>query len=300
MSHPVITNVTVKLSEVRDSVELVDTHCHLDLNNFDDDREEVIERAMRNGINRILVPGTNLSSSKQALQLAREDPMIFAAIGFQPNDTSEWQQESQSELENLYRNHLNELDINQKRIVAIGEIGLDYYWDAAPHPLQKQVLLMQLEMAAELGLPVVLHVREQQDLTQGPCYDDLLDILGKWKSYLDQTNHVLSSRPGVIHSFSGNLEYALEAISLGFFIGVTGPITFKSARERQDTIRKIELEHLLLETDAPFLAPHPNRGKRNEPSNIRFIAEKIAELYETSLAEVAAITNVNAMKLFEW
>jgi TatD DNase family protein len=288
------------LNEVKNPVRLVDTHCHLDLNNFDNDRQQVIERAKLAGIFRILVPGTNLVSSEQALQLAMEESILYAAIGLQPNDALEWQPESQLELENLFRNHHNVLDTIQNKIVAIGEIGLDYYWDVAPHPLQKQVLLMQMELAAKLSLPVVLHVREQHDASRGACFDDLLDILRKWKANLDSTNHILSSRPGVIHSFSGNLDYALEAISLGFFIGVTGPVTFKNAKERQETIKGIGLEHLLLETDAPFLAPQPNRGKRNEPGNIRFIAERIAELHEISLAEVATITNANAKKLFEW
>ena len=289
-----------KLSEVSNPVELADTHCHLNLSKFEEDRHEVIQRAKHAGIQRILVPGTNLSSSQQALNLSMKEQILYAAIGFQPNDSLEWQEGSQQDLRELYQTHLDGFDSDQKKVVAIGEIGLDYYWDAAPHHFQKEVLLEQLDLAAELNLPVVLHVREQYDVTHGACFDDLLEILGEWKTQLKSTDHDLSTRPGVIHSFSGDLDTAKEAISLGFYIGVTGPVTFNNAKVRQDTIKGIDLDHLLLETDAPYLTPHPKRGKRNEPCNIVLIAEKVAQLHETNLAEVATITNANAVKLFQW
>ena len=292
--------MTANLNEANQPVKLADTHCHLDLNNFENDRNKVIERAKLAGIYRILIPGTDLASSWKALQLTMEDPILFAAIGFQPNDVDNWNEQSKHELETLYRNHINGVAKGKEKIKAIGEIGLDYYWNTTSHSLQKKVLLKQLDLAAELNLPVVLHVREQNDASRGECFDDLLEILKKWKKSLEESGNDLAVHPGVIHSFSGDLEIATQAISLGFYIGVTGPVTFKNAKDRQEVISKIALDHLLLETDAPFLAPHPKRGKRNEPGNIPFIAEKIAILHGTSLAKVAETTNANAKKLFNW
>ena len=191
-------NVKEKLNEAANPVKLVDTHCHLDINKFDEDRHEVTQRAKHAGIQRILIPGTNLSSSQKALNISIKEQILYTAIGFQPNDSLEWQEGSKQDLRDLYQTHLDGIDSARKKIVAIGEIGLDYYWDTAPHPIQKKVLLEQLDLATELNLPVILHVREQQDATHGPCFDDLLEILGEWKTDLKSTCHLCFSHPGVI------------------------------------------------------------------------------------------------------
>jgi TatD DNase family protein len=281
------------------SLELVDTHCHLDFNNFDKDRNEVILRSRAAGLTHILIPGVTIDSSREAVKLSGNDPVLFAAIGVQPNEALTWNDNSASDLKQLFSS-ANPLSTGRKKIVAIGEIGLDYYWETAPHSLQKKIILEQLNLAAELELPVILPLREQQDTDYGQCAEELVDILTDWTDQLISTKNPLSSHPGVLHSFSGNLETAQKAIQMGFFIGVTGPVTFKNAKKRQDLISAIPLEHLLLETDAPFLTPHPNRGQRNEPANIQFVAVKVAEIHKESLARVAGQTCTNAKKLLNW
>jgi len=281
-------------------LELVDTHCHLDFNNFDKDREEVILRSRAAGLTHLLIPGVTLDSSRNAVRLSENNPSIFAAIGIQPNDSLTWNEDSVHDLTELFLSNSIPTKPVNKKIVAIGEIGLDYYWDAAPHAHQKMILWEQLHLAATLNLPVILHLREMKDAEYGLCAEDLRDILTDWTGQLISTKNPLSSHPGVLHSFSGDLDTAQKAIQMGFFIGVTGPVTFKNAKKRQELIAAIPLEHLLLETDAPFLTPHPNRGHRNEPANIQFVANKVAELHKESLARVAGQTCMNAKKLFNW
>lgn len=281
-------------------MELVDTHCHLDFNKFDNDRTEVILRAQTAGLTRILIPGVTIESSRMAVKLAESNPILFAAIGIQPNDALTWDENSISHLRELFLSTFNPLSAERKKIIAIGEIGLDYYWEAAPHEHQKSILWAQMQLAVELELPIVLHLREKQDAEHGACAEDLLEMITDWTNQLKSTNNPLSSHPGVLHSFSGNIDTAQKAIQLGFFIGVTGPVTFTNAKKRQDLIAAIPLEHLLLETDAPYLTPHPNRGQRNEPANVRLVANKVAELHMESLARVAEQTCANAIKLFYW
>jgi TatD DNase family protein len=248
----------------------------------------------------MLIPGVTIESSREAVRLSENDPAIFAAIGVQPNDALTWNENSVRDLTQLFLSNSDPIKPGSKKIVAIGEIGLDYYWDAAPHSHQMMVLWEQLHLSAKLKLPVILHLRENEDAEYGPCAEDLLDILADWTEQLQSTKNPLSSRPGVLHSFSGDLDTAQKAIQMGFFIGVTGPVTFKNAKKRQDLIAAIPLEHLLLETDAPFLTPHPNRGQRNEPANIQLVAIKVAELHKESLAKVTGQTCANAKILFNW
>jgi TatD DNase family protein len=277
-------------------MRLSDTHCHLDLNNFDEDRAAVLERAWQAGLTRILIPALTLSSSRSTVKLAKSHPWLFTAIGVHPNEATTWNEQSAAELEELANSAAN-----SKKIVAIGEIGLDYYRDYAPPELQKTILQRQLELAAKLDLPVIIHLREVADArSDGPCTADLMDILRDWAADLKSGNEALAERPGVLHSFSGSLETAQAAIQLGFFIGISGPVTFKNARQRQAITTELPLERLLTETDAPFLAPHPHRGQRNEPSYVKLMAEQIASLHSRSLEEIAAITSANANRLFRW
>lgn len=276
-------------------MRLTDTHCHLDLNKFDPDRHLVIENAHQAQITRILIPGLTVESSRSAVALAQANSNIFAAIGVHPNDAQTWNKSSLEELHALY--------INQQaknKIAAIGEIGLDYYWNAAPAALQKEILKEQLDLAQELCLPVVLHLREQNDVLDGECARDMLQILEQWIEKLRKSQSPLVDRPGVLHSFSGSLETAQKVIELNFYIGITGPVTYKNADVRRTTVRNLPLEKLLIETDSPFLAPVPHRGKRNEPAFVRHIADKIAEIHERNPEEIAEQTTQNAEHLFAW
>lgn len=270
---------------------LTDTHCHLDFEKFDPDRSAVLERAARAGVERILIPGIHLTSSRAAVKLAESHPMLFAAVGIHPTEAGAFSVDTLKGLRELAAS---------PKVVAVGEIGLDYYWDAAPHDLQQRVLRAQLDLAAELGLPVVIHLREKGDAPEGPCAADLLNMLEKWVAGLRSRNEPLAERPGVLHSFSGSLATARQAIRLGFYIGVTGPVTYPKAIARRALVAALPLDRLLIETDSPFLAPVPQRGRRNEPAFVRHIADKIAEIQSCSAEEVAAQTTANAMRLFRW
>jgi TatD DNase family protein len=263
---------------------LTDTHCHLDFDSFDSDRAEVLERAIRQGIHHILIPGITIATSKAGIELARKNKgIVFAAVGIHPNDGMEWQDQSFNELSELAGN---------PEVVAIGEIGLDYYRNRTAPVLQRTILCKQLELAALLSLPVIIHNRQ--------ATADLLDIIKDWVIELRNTKSTLLAKPGVFHSFNGDLETAMHLIELNFYFGIGGPVTFKNAKAQQELVSKLPLERILLETDAPFLAPHPYRGQRNEPAYIALIAEKIAELHHVDLLPIKEITSHNADILFSW
>lgn len=273
---------------------LTDTHCHLDFHKFDEDREAVVQHALETGVGRILVPSLELESCKAVIALANTHPAIFAAAGFHPTDLDKWNADS---LENL-----RILAQSADKVIAIGEIGLDYYWVKEPEERakQRQVLKDQLELAHEANLPVVIHMREENDAWSGQASTDLLEILIEWHKALQIQNHPLAKKPGVLHSYNGNLETAQQAITHNFYIGVTGPVTYKNAEEKRQIIRQLPLDRLLIETDAPFLTPVPHRGKRNEPAFVAHIADKIAEIHMTTREQVAQITSDNANRLFGW
>jgi len=294
-SHNHVNVTTRKRANV-----FTDTHCHLDLEQFDPDREAVIDRALQAGVERMLIPATGLDSSRRVVELARSRPGLFAAIGVHPSEAAAWNASTRGELESILLAPITPGSSSAPRIVAIGEIGLDYYWNDAPHDLQKAVLREQLDLAAEAGLPVILHMREAKDATTGDCAADLLVLLQDWVAVLKKGQPGLIERPGVLHSFSGSLETAHQAMALGFSIGVTGPVTFENARRRQEIVAALPLDRLLIETDAPFLAPHPYRGKRNEPAYVRLIADKIGMLHSCPVEQVGEVTGRNASRLFKW
>jgi len=312
----------------RPPLKLTDTHCHLDLEAFDKDRQPVIQRALDAGVSRIIIPALNGESSHKITSLSISHTNLFAAIGFHPTEAGKWEKNSAIQIKEIWLELLsrdrkrssqihgpvqgislestdqvtdNQLNNNPtKKIVAIGEIGLDYYWESAAHDLQKVVLKQQLDLAQEFDLPVILHSREKNDSEQGDCMDDLLGLLEAWiKSRVQRRNNQVESA-GVLHSFSGSLEAARRAIDLNFMIGVTGSITHRNANKRREIIAALPLDKLLIETDAPFQSPTPLRGKRNEPAFIRYIADKIAEIHMTTLERVADITTDNAARLFGW
>ena len=262
---------------------LVDTHCHLDFNSFDNDREAVLERAEQSGIVRILNPGIDTLSSRAAVALAEKHTIVYAAVGIHPNDALSWNSASLRELEEL---------TGHPKVVAIGEIGLDYYRDRAPRKLQRKIFLEQLSFAADKALPVVIHNRD--------ATEDILDILAEWTSGLRRSKTELAQFPGVLHSYSSDLVSAKKAINCGFDIGFTGPLTFKKADVLREVAVSIPLVNILVETDAPFLAPQPRRGSRNEPSYVRYVAEKLAELREVMFEKVVEVTYLNAKKVLKW
>ncbi len=266
-------------------LRLVDSHCHLDFARFDADREEVLARAAEAGVWRMVTLGVDGSSSRRAVALAQAHPAVFAAVGVHPNEAARaWQGEATLQELRLLAAH--------PKVVAVGEIGLDYYRDHTPRRTQWEVLRAQLHLAAQENLPVSLHNRD--------ATADLLAILREWVSELRAQGHPLSARPGVWHAFGGRVDEAQQALDLGLFLGIGGPLTFKNAPERRKVVAALPLQRLLVETDAPFLAPHPHRGRRNEPAYVRLVAEKIAEVQGCPLEEVAWQTTENARTLFGW
>jgi TatD DNase family protein len=262
---------------------LTDTHCHLDFDRFAEDREAVMERASDTGLVRLLNPAIDLATAQHAVRLSEKFSVVYAAVGLHPNSALEWKDSLSTEFRDMAKH---------EKVVAIGEIGLDYYWDKAPRDVQHRVLQQQLELAAEVDLPVIIHNRE--------ATQDVLSILLEWQRGLSQVGHPLAQRPGVLHSFSADVKAARQAIAANFYIGITGPVTFKNAPQLQALVRTLPLNRLLIETDAPFLTPHPFRGKRNEPARVRLVAEKIAELKGLEIDEVIVATGENARRLFLW
>ena len=272
---------------------LTDTHCHLDYQKFDSDREDVLKRAREAGLIRILVPGLEQTSSRDAVRLAEADPMVYAAVGFHPTDLEHFSENTFAEVKELAKH---------PKVVAVGEIGIDYYWvkEWEQRAFQHEALRRQLEFASSVNKPVVIHMREEEDAWFGPASVDLLRILSEWQKTLRAGLHPLAEKPGVLHSYNGNLETAQEALALNFYIGITGPVTYKNAQEKRNIIKQLPLSRVLIETDAPFLTPVPHRGKRNEPAFVNYIADKIAEIHGTTLEQVAEITARNAAHLFGW
>lgn len=257
---------------------LVDTHCHLDFNAYDEDRGDVIARAVAAGVTRVINPATDAASGAAALQLADRFPGVYAAVGIHPNDTAAYQ--------------TTDLDIIQTqakhtKVVAIGEIGLDYYRDWSPKERQRAAFEDQLALAARLGLPVIIHNREASV--------DVLAILAAWVPTLPAG---LKARPGVLHSFAAPREAAQQALDLGFYLGFTGPITYKNADDLRLIAATIPLDRLLVETDGPFLTPHPYRGKRNEPAYVTYVADRLAALHNVSVETIHTATTANAERLF--
>ena len=286
---------------------LTDTHCHLDLDKFDEDRDEVIQRAIETGVTRVLIPALELESSSAVIKLAESHQNLYAALGFHPTELDKWNESSIENLRGLILPHLTPTPggrgaQGEGKIVAIGEIGLDYYWvkESDKRAQQREVLKQQLKLAQEVNKPAVIHMREENDAWFGQASIDLLEIISEWHAELRTKNHPLVEKPGVLHSYNGNLETARKAIALNFYLGVTGPVTYKNAEEKRQMVRQLPLERLLIETDSPFLTPVPQRGKRNEPAFVAYIADKIAEIHMTTREQVAEITTVNAARLFGW
>lgn len=251
---------------------ITDTHAHLFYPDYNGDIDEVIERAREKGIGAIIVPATNLASCEQVVRLCEKYEMIYGAVGIHPHDTSEWDESYLINIEEFAKN---------RKIVAIGEIGLDYYYDFSPKEKQMAAFNAQLALAADLSLPAIVHNRLSDD--------DVLNIIS---GYCGKGLKVH------LHCFNASLDHAVKYISMGHYISFTGNITFKKADDLREIARNISLDNLLLETDSPFMTPVPFRGKRNEPANVTIIADKLAEIKGISVEEILERTSYNVFKLY--
>ena len=252
--------------------KLIDTHMHLHSAQFDGDRQATFERAVAAGVARMIEIGYDIESSHAAVQLAETDPRVFAVVGIQPHHAAIADDTWLAEIRTL---------AGHPRVVAIGEIGLDYFHNRAPHDLQERLFREQLALARELHLPVVIHSRD--------AHNDTVRIL----------RAAARGQPGIMHSFSGDWAYAQACLEVGFHLSFSGPVTFAKATELHDVARRVPPERMLSETDCPYLAPHPLRGKRNEPANVRLVVEALARLREQPLEELAATIWQNACDLFQ-
>ncbi len=258
-----------------------DTHAHLDFDTFNSDREAVIERARTNGLQFIINIAIDLESSHQSLALASQYPgYIFSTIGIHPNYSQDASDDTFNELSDL---------ASEPGVVAIGEIGLDYYRDYATPQQQTKALEVQLDLAQRLELPIVIHERNSAQ--------DLVPVLTKWHNNLPAGSR-LKLNPGVMHAYSAELSFIDALLECGFCFGIGGPVTYKNAREKQELVTLLPLEKMLLETDCPFMPPQAHRGQRNEPAFIPLIAQKIAELRGMSIDEVGGQLTSNAIRLF--
>ncbi|MBN2707119.1 MAG: TatD family hydrolase [Deltaproteobacteria bacterium] len=249
-----------------------DSHCHLNLQAFRDDVDEVLARARAAGVMEMLVVGTEPADSIGALELAHRCPGVYAAIGIHPHDSSSADDSVYARFAAL---------ATDEKVVAYGEIGLDFYRDHSPRPVQRREFARQLNLAAELKLPIIVHDRE--------AHQEVYDIIRAEKGY---------RHGGVIHCFSADYEWAKKFVELGFAISLPGTITYPKSREQQEIARRLSLSDLLIETDAPFLTPVPYRGKRNEPGYVPLVAAAIARAKNLPLDEVAAQTTANCYRVF--
>lgn len=247
-----------------------DTHAHYDDRAFDEDREALLQSLGEGDVKLIIDPGCDAPSSRRALELAERFPFIYAAVGLHPEELDKYSPESFEEICSMARH---------PRCVAIGEIGLDYYWDAGHKEEQKALFRRQIELALELDKPVIVHDRE----AHGDCLDIVRDYPGL---------------RGVFHCYSGSAEMAKELLKLGWYLGFDGPVTYKNARKALEVLELCPMDRMLMETDSPYLSPVPMRGKRNDSSNLKYVAEKIAQVKGLSPEEAAAITLENGCRLF--
>ncbi|SFQ21078.1 TatD family hydrolase [Salibacterium halotolerans] len=251
---------------------LFDTHVHLNIDDFQDDLQETIDRAKEAGVEKMNVVGFDHETIKKAMELIDTYDFLYASIGWHPVDAVDMTDEDLEWIEELSAH---------PKVVAIGETGLDYHWDKSPADVQKEAFRKQIALAKKVNLPLVIHDRE--------AHQDIVDILKEENA---------AETGGIMHCFGGDLEIARQALDMDFHISFGGPVTFKNAQLPKDVAKEIPMDRLLVETDCPFLAPHPNRGKRNEPAYVKLVAEKIAELKEMPLDELAEKTTKNAEKLF--
>lgn len=246
-----------------------DTHCHLNSEALYPEHDKFIDHALQQQVNHMVVVGYDMDSSAKAVELAKQYDFIYAAVGIGPNDCLKTTDEDLKVIEEY---------LKEPEVVALGEIGLDYHWDDVGKDRQKEMFQKQMDLAKTYQKPVIIHCRD--------AYEDTFQIL-------EANGH-----PGIMHCYSGSAQMAERFIKLGFYISLAGPVTFKNAKVPKDVAEKISLDHLLIETDCPYLTPHPYRGKLNEPANVVYIAKEIAKLKNMEIEDVARMTTFNAKKVF--
>lgn len=256
-------------------MKLFDTHCHLDDERFNEDREELIKNLRNDGVDRLVTAGYSFDGSKRAVELSEKYDFIYATIGISPNDVPETIEELNEELKQI-----EEIYMNAKKVVAVGEIGLDYHWNTENKDIQKQAFIKQIELANKLNLPIQIHTRD--------AVMDTLEIL---------KNHPVNKK-GIFHCCPFNRELVKEGLKLGFYISFAGPTTFKNSKNASEIIQLVPDDKMLVETDSPYLSPEPFRGKRNDPRNVQYIIKKIAEVKEKSFEDIEKIVYKNANRIF--
>lgn len=251
---------------------LFDTHCHLNVDAFAEDAEEVIQRAKEAGVGRFAVVGFDAPTIKKSLALSAKHPEIYSIIGWHPTEAGTYTPQVEESLVSL---------LAEEKVVAMGEMGLDYHWNTSPPDVQKRVFRRQIQIAKDFQLPISIHMRD--------AIEDTYQILREEK---------VSEYGGIMHSYGGDVEYMKRFLDLGMHISLSGVLTFKKATEVHEVAKVVPLDRLLIETDAPYLAPVPYRGKRNEPGYVRYVAERVAELRDVSVEDIAVATTRNANQLF--
>lgn len=251
---------------------LFETHAHLNAKEFDEDRAEVIARARENGVDTIVNIGFNAETIPTCMELADNYDFIYAVVGWHPQDAKDMTDEHLEWIEELSRH---------PKVVGLGEMGLDYYWDTSPRDVQAEVFRKQIRLARKLDMPIIIHNRD--------AHQDVISILKEEKA---------ADVGGIMHCFSGSWETAKLALDMNFYISFGGPLTFKNAKQPKEVATKVPLDRLLIETDCPYLTPHPFRGKRNESGYVRYVCEEMARLHGLSYEEMASITSENARRLF--
>ena len=248
-----------------------ESHAHYDDKRFDEDRHELLMKMHKNGVDYIVNAGATMKSSCQGIEMSKKYDFVYASVGVHPHDVKDM---TEKDIDTL-----KDMCLNNKKVVSVGEIGLDFYYDYSPRDVQIHWFKKQLSMSEEVGKPVIIHSRDASQ----PCFDIIKESC---------------SRRGVIHCYSGDVEMALEYCKMGFFIGIGGVITFGNAKKLVDVVSALPLEKILLETDAPYLSPNPNRGTRNDSQNLKYICDKIAEIKKVSPEEVYTTTHANCCSLF--
>ncbi|RIU93268.1 TatD family hydrolase [Oceanobacillus picturae] len=252
---------------------LFDTHVHLNARQFMEDREETIQRAFDAGVKYMVVVGFDSETIPLAIEIAEQYDTIYAAVGWHPVDAIDMTED--------HLKWIEELSAHPK-VVSIGEMGLDYHWDKSPKDIQKEVFRKQIQLAKRVQLPIIIHNRE--------ATEDIIEILQEEDA---------QSVGGIMHCYNDSVEYVQACLDMNFYISLGGPVTFKNAPLPKEVAVQVPGDRLLVETDAPFLAPHPNRGKRNEPAYVKLVAEEIADLRGVSLEELSKLTTQNAFSLFK-
>ena len=279
-------------------MELFDTHAHYNDEKFDNDRKLVIQDIYNSNVTMLVNAGYSVESSIKGVEIAKDYDWMFNIVGVSPNDIAESIDEIDNQISNIDKLVKKDQNIvedvesdtaeslnivnNNRKIVAIGEIGLDYYWNKENKYLQRYAFIKQIELANKYNLPIVIHTRE--------AVDDTIDIL---------KNKIEATKKGIFHCCPLNRELVKQALKMGFYISFAGPVTFKNSKNANEIIQMVPLDKMVIETDSPYLAPEPHRGTRNDSRNVKYIAEKIANVKEMSLEDIAKITYKNAMKIFE-